>query len=165
MPPLRTRKGDIPVLAEHFLKELATSNGKAFKPLGEDALPSLMNYDWPGNVRELRAAIEHGVVMSNSSRVMAKHLPAYLTQPGGLGLRIPASPASKAQATADQPSKAPLDIHAMEKQLILEALERAGNNRSEAAELLNMSRRSLQRKLKEMGMVRKHRKRAKAAED
>jgi DNA-binding NtrC family response regulator len=51
----------------------------------------------------------------------------------------------------------------MEKQLIMEALERAGNNRSEAAELLNMSRRSLQRKLKQMGMVRKHRKRVKPA--
>jgi DNA-binding NtrC family response regulator len=159
MPPLRTRKGDIPVLAEHFLKELSTSNGKAFKPLGEDAMPMLMNYDWPGNVRELRAAIEHGIVMSNSSRVMAKHLPAYLSQPGGLGLRVPALPGVRPTAPNEAPPKAPLDIHEMEKQLIMEALERSGNNRSEAAELLNMSRRSLQRKLKDMGMVRKHRKR------
>jgi DNA-binding NtrC family response regulator len=159
MPPLRTRKGDIPVLAEHFLKELSASNGKAFKPLGEDAMPMLMNYDWPGNVRELRAAIEHGIVMSNSSRVMAKHLPAYLSQPGGLGLRVPALPGVRPAAPNETPPKAPLDIHEMEKQLIIEALERSGNNRSEAAELLNMSRRSLQRKLKDMGMVRKHRKR------
>ncbi len=159
MPPLRTRKGDIPVLAEHFLKELSAANGKAFKPLGEDAMPMLMNYDWPGNVRELRAAIEHGIVMSNSSRVMAKHLPAYLSQPGGLGLRVPAPPGVRPTAPNEAPPKAPLDIHEMEKQLIMEALERSGNNRSEAAELLNMSRRSLQRKLKDMGMVRKHRKR------
>jgi two-component system response regulator AtoC len=164
MPPLRTRKGDIPVLADHFLKDLATANGKTYKPLGEDALPLLMMYDWPGNVRELRAAIEHGVVMSNSSRIMAKHLPAYLSQPGGLGWRVPV-PAGKlvsesTQTTASAaPPKAELDVHEMEKHLILEALERAGNNRSEAADLLNMSRRTLQRKLKEMGMVRKHRKR------
>ena len=160
MPPLRTRKGDIRVLADHFLKDLATINGKSFKPLGDDALPVLMNYDWPGNVRELRAAIEHGVVMSNTSRIMAKHLPAYLTRPGGLGWRVPTLPSDK-PATETAPEKAPFDIHAMEKQLIMEALERAGNNRSEAAELLNMSRRSLQRKLKQMGMVRKHRKRMK----
>jgi len=161
MPPLRTRKGDIPVLAEHFLKDLATANGKSFKPLGEDALPLLMTYDWPGNVRELRAAIEHGVVMSNSSRVMAKHLPAYLSQPGGLGWRVPV-PAVKRPADTALPEvpKAELDIHEMEKNLIIEALERAGNNRSEAAEKLNMSRRTLQRKLKEMGMVRMHRKRS-----
>ncbi len=163
MPPLRTRKGDIRVLADHFLKDLATINGKSFKPLGDDALPVLMNYDWPGNVRELRAAIEHGVVMSNTTRVMAKHLPAYLTRPGGLGWRVPTLPGDKPTASTGEatPEKAPLDIHAMEKQLIMEALERAGNNRSEAAELLNMSRRSLQRKLKQMGMVRKHRKRVK----
>lgn len=162
MPPLRTRKGDIPVLVDHFLKELSAANGKAFKALGEDALAPLMNYDWPGNVRELRAAIEHGVVMSNSGRIMAKHLPAYLSQPGGLGWRVPATLASKSTTRDEAASKAPLDIHQAEKHLILEALERSGNNRSEAAELLNMSRRSLQRKLKEMGMVRKHRMRVKA---
>ena len=169
MPPLRSRKGDIPVLAEHFLKELAQANQKAFKPLGEDALPLLMSHDWPGNVRELRAAIEHGVVMSNTGRVMAKHLPAYLSRPGGLGWRspvagggaggsgAPSAPASPGSKHAAEGS--PLDVHAMEKQLIVEALERCGNNRSEAAEMLNMSRRSLQRKLKQMGMVRRHRRR------
>lgn len=160
MPPLRTRKGDIPILAEHFLKELATANGKAYKPLGEDALPALMAYDWPGNVRELRAVIEHGVVMSNSSRVMAKHLPSYLSQPGGLGWRVPqAGVVKKSEAAAPEPSKSVLDVHEMERQLILQALQRCGNNRSDAAALLNMSRRTLQRKLKEMGMVRLHRKR------
>ena len=164
MPPLRTRKADIPILAEHFLKELSAANGKTFKALGEDALPALMNYDWPGNVRELRAAIEHGIVMCNTSRVMAKHLPAYLSQPGGLGLRIPATSSVKTTGSPEEPAKAPLDIHEMEKQLIMAALNRAGNNRSEAAELLNMSRRSLQRKLKDMGMVRKHRKRPKTGD-
>lgn len=163
MPPLRTRKGDIPVLVEHFLKELSAANGKVFKALGEDALAPLMNYDWPGNVRELRAAIEHGVVMSNSSRIMAKHLPAYLSHPGGLGWRVPATLEGKNSQSEPVTIKvkAPLDIHEAEKHLILEALERSGNNRSEAAELLNMSRRSLQRKLKEMDMVRKHRPRVK----
>ena len=68
--------------------------------------------------------------------------------------------ATPVAAGSAEPPKTELDVHAMEKQLILQALERSGNNRSEAAELLNMSRRTLQRKLKDMGMVRKHRKRA-----
>ncbi len=169
MPPLRERKGDIPVLAEHFLKELATANGKPAKPLGEDALPALMGYDWPGNVRELRAAIEHGVVMSNSSRIMLKHLPAYLSQPGGMGLRVPAPPAlsprtAEAESIPTSQPSSDLDLTHMEQHMIQTALDRAGNNRTEAAELLGISRRTLQRKLKEMGMVRKHRKRTKSDE-
>lgn len=165
LPPLRTRKSDIPVLADHFLKELAKANGKAYKPLGEDALPAMMKYDWPGNIRELRAAIEHGVVMSNSSRVMLKHLPSYLLNPHGLGigLRVPSAvKAGTAMATAEaaEPAgKSDLDINQVEHQLILEALQRSGNNRTVAAEMLGMSRRTLQRKLKDMNMVRTHRRR------
>ncbi len=162
MPPLRSRKGDIPILAEHFLKELAAANGKACKPLGEDALPVLMTYDWPGNVRELRAAIEHGVVMSNTGRIMARHLPAYLGQPGGMGFRTAAPPAPESAPAGgrEAPPASDLDVGHMERQMILTALERARNNRSEAADLLGMSRRTLQRKLKDMGLVRTHRKRS-----
>ena len=72
LPPLRARKSDISVLADHFLKELAKANGKTYKPLGEDALPAMMNYDWPGNIRELRAAIEP---------VSYTHLDVYKRQP------------------------------------------------------------------------------------
>jgi DNA-binding NtrC family response regulator len=163
LPPLRARKSDISVLADHFLKELAKANGKAFKPLGEDAMPALMRYDWPGNIRELRSAIEHGVVMSNSSRVMLKHLPSYLLNPGGLGfgLRAPSMPKPDGAPLGDAaaPSKSDLDINEAEHHLILTALQRSGNNRTVAAELLGMSRRTLQRKLKDMNMVRTHRRR------
>jgi DNA-binding NtrC family response regulator len=145
LPPLRMRKGDIPVLAEHFLKELAKTNGKAFKPLGEDALPAMMKYDWPGNIRELRAAIEHGVVMSNSNRVMLKHLPSYLLNPHGLGigLRAPSLISTKDSASAlpADPAikpKSDLDITEVEHQLIMQALQRSGNNRTVAAEMLEI---------------------------
>ena len=172
LPPLRARKSDISVLADHFLKELAKANGKAYKPLGEDALPAMMNYDWPGNIRELRAAIEHGVVMSNSNRVMLKHLPSYLLNPNGLGfgLRAPSLIATKdaaatptaAPADAAERPKSDLDVNEAEHQLILTALQRSGNNRTVAAEMLGMSRRTLQRKLKELNMVRTHRRRVSA---
>lgn len=178
LPPLRSRKSDIPVLSDHFLKELAKANGKAYKPLGEDALPAMMKYDWPGNIRELRAAIEHGVVMSNSSRVMLKHLPPYLLNPHGLGLgislRAPAPALAKAatspvaantEVAVESSVKSDLDINQVEHQLILEALQRSGNNRTVAAELLGMSRRTLQRKLKDLNMVRTHRRRSVLEED
>lgn len=166
MPPLRERKSDIPILVDHFLKEMAEANGKPFKPLGEDALPAMMAYSWPGNVRELRTAIEHGVVMSNSSRVMLKHLPQYLGTPGGFVFqpRPAAAPStvSAPRGAESLPAKsAPpgpdLDIGHMEDAMIREALQRTGNNRTEAAELLGISRRTLQRKLKEMGLVRRRR--------
>ncbi len=156
MPPLRERKSDIPILTEHFLKEMAEANGKAFKPLGEDALPAMMAYDWPGNVRELRTAIEHGVVMSNSSRVMLKHLPAYLSG-GGFGaprLNVPGN--GKAAPVNVMPQD--LNLEAMERRFIEEALQRTGNNRTEAADLLGISRRTMQRKMAEMDMlIRKRR--------
>lgn len=171
LPPLRERKSDISVLADHFLKDMAKANGKTYKPLGDDALPAMMNYDWPGNIRELRAAIEHGVVMSNSNKVMLKHLPSYLLNPRnpGIGLRAPSGVKTAAAGTAPPvealpPGKSDLDVHIAEHDLILQALQRSGNNRTVAAELLGMSRRTLQRKLKDMNMVRLHRKRAKAPE-
>ena len=154
MPPLRDRKSDIPVLAEHFLRDMARANGKAFKPLGEDALPALMAYDWPGNVRELRTAIEHGVVMSNSSRVMLKHLPGYLSGQGVGAPRVQGhgSGSSSPPALLLPPD---LSLEKMERRFIEEALKRTHNNRTDAADLLGLSRRTLQRKLAEMDMVRK----------
>jgi DNA-binding NtrC family response regulator len=153
MPPLRERKGDISVLCEHFLKDLAHANGKAVKPLGEDALPALMAYDWPGNVRELRTVIEHGVVMSNSPRIMLKHLPGYLSGSGGAA--APRLASASADPAIHVASELPTDLNLerMERRFIEEALRRTGNNRTLAAELLGLSRRTMQRKLAEMDML------------
>ncbi len=169
MPPLRERKSDLLVLSEHFLKELAEANGKAVKPFADDVLPALMNYDWPGNVRELRTVIEHGIVMSNTGKIQLRHLPGYLSHvPGGHGLRAPTgSGRGKASAPGEKARPAPatlpvpqtdLDLHHMEAQMIREALSRSGGNRTLAADRLGISRRTLQRKLKEMGLVRRKRK-------
>jgi len=102
---------------------------------------------------------------------MLKHLPSYLLNPRnpGSGLRAPISVKTAAAGAAPAaevlpPGKSDLDVHIAEHDLILQALQRSGNNRTVAAELLGMSRRTLQRKLKDMNMVRLHRKRAKAPE-
>jgi DNA-binding NtrC family response regulator len=168
MPPLRERKSDILVLCEHFLKEIAEANGKAPKPFADEVLPALMAYDWPGNVRELRTVIEHGVVMSNGAKIQLRHLPGYLSHiPGGIGLRAPISSgrnktplAAQEKKSANVPmseSQADLDLGHLEAMMIREALARSGDNRTEAAEKLGISRRTLQRKLKEMGLIRRKR--------
>ena len=142
MPPLRDRKSDIPLLAAAFIKELSKDNGKQVNDLSPEALQLLLDHSWPGNVRELRAAIEHGVVMCNGNRITPRHLPASLkgevfTSAGPKLLGAPASPED-------------LDLGKMEARLIRRALELTDDNRTEAAKLLGLSRRTLQRKLLEM---------------
>ena len=146
MPPLRTRREDIVLLAGSFLKEFAKENGRPVKPLSDGALRLLATYDWPGNVRELRTAIEHGVVMSNDQVIDAHHLPDFLHQKSSLP--SPVEPLA-AKNTLDAPVE--FNLHALETNAIRAALAASAGNRTHAAELLGVSRRTLQRKLKELG--------------
>jgi DNA-binding NtrC family response regulator len=173
MPPLRDRKSDLLVLSDYFLKEIAQSNGRPVKAFADDVIPALMSYNWPGNVRELRTVIEHGVVMSNSSKIHLRHLPGYISHlPGGVGLRAPVS-SGRAGTHGGQgvmglngggagfaptsSASGDLNMQNMEAQMIHEALARCGNSRTEAAEMLGISRRTLQRKIKEMGLIKRKR--------
>ncbi|MFD0892499.1 sigma-54-dependent Fis family transcriptional regulator [Luteolibacter ambystomatis] len=147
MPPLRTRREDIVLLAGSFLKEFAKDNGRPVKPLTDAALDRLRHYSWPGNVRELRTAIEHGVVMSNDSVIDVRHLPAFLADQGQT-----ASPGLSVSNKMDLAGPVEFNLHALETRAIRAALDQAGSNRTRAAELLGVSRRTLQRKLKELGL-------------
>jgi two-component system response regulator AtoC len=143
MPPLRDRREDIILLAGSFLKEFAAENGRPLKPLTDDAIALLRAYPWPGNVRELRTAIEHGVVMSNDPVIDIRHLPASLLQTPSFA---PARPGNSKIALDAAPE---LNLHALELRAIRSALASARGNRTHAAELLGVSRRTLQRKLRE----------------
>ena len=156
LPPLRERKSDIPLLADAFLRELAELNSKVYKPLSDEALQALLAYDWPGNIRELRTALEHGVVMCNSPRVGLKHLPSYLS-PGATSSDGKTSASGSAVLSPGND----LNLEKMERQFIDAALQRTGDNRTEAAELLGLSRRTLQRKLKELNRVKRVRRKPK----
>lgn len=154
MPPLRDRREDVPLLATAFLKEFARENNKEFKPLSRDALDAVRNYSWPGNVRELRTAMEHGVVMSNSASIELSHLPPRLHAP-----QQPAAPGSMAQeqlednAPSTQNGLVPagvLNLSLLERNAIQQALARSNGNRTAAAHLLGISRRTLQRKLQDI---------------
>ncbi len=147
MPRLRDRREDIVLLANSFLKEFAKENDRPFKALTDAALELLRAYSWPGNVRELRTAIEHGVVMSNDPVIDARHLPQFLhASPAVAAI----TPDATVKISLEAPSE--LNLHALETNTIRAALSRAGGNRTHAADLLGVSRRTLQRKLKELGL-------------
>ena len=146
MPPLRTRREDIVLLANAFLHEFAKENDRPVKPLTDEALAKMIAYPWPGNVRELRTAIEHGVVMSNDPVIDVRHLPQFLLSQSAGSLQPPASNNNSLAGVGE------FNLHALETNAIRSALANARGNRTQAAELLGVSRRTLQRKLKELGM-------------
>ena len=135
LPPLRDRSEDIPLLAEHFLRDAARENEKPARELTPDAMKCLLAYSWPGNVRELRAAIEHGVVMANGPKIALRDLPAAIRE------------ASPAGASGRGPL--PLNLEETEISLMRRALAECKGNRTLAAEKLGISRRTLHRKLHE----------------
>jgi two-component system, NtrC family, response regulator AtoC len=136
LPPLRERVGDIPLLAQNFLREFAAENGKPVKDFTADALELLLGYAWPGNVRELRAGIESAVVMCRGERISARDLPRTVRADTAL-----ASDPGRALARND------LTVKEAEKQLIIRALKETNGNRTLAAKQIGMSRRTFHRKL------------------
>ena len=133
LPPLRERTGDLPLLAQSFLREFAKENGKAVNDFTADALQSLMNYAWPGNVRELRTAIEHAVVLCRAEKISARDLP-----PSVRGGRV-----NETQLL----QRNDLTVKEAEKQLVMRALKETDGNRTRAAKKIGMSRRTFHRKL------------------
>jgi two-component system response regulator AtoC len=153
MPPLRARKEDVVLLVDAFLKEFTEENGKSPMELTAEAMQLLLDYEWPGNVRELRTVIEHGVVMSNTPKIGVRHLPMFLRDDSLRDLRGAGTSKTKGPAPALAAEPEDLNLARMEERLIRLALDRTGDHRTEAAKLLGISRRTMQRKLKEMGMV------------
>ena len=132
MPPLRERNGDIPLLADNFMKYFAEKNKKSVRGFDPAAMEHLFKYHWPGNVRELENAIERAVILSRNT-----YLTAELFQFRQSGAQIPLGKTLKE-----------IDRYA-----ILKTMEMVDNNRTKAAQILGVSRRWLQYQLKEWGMV------------
>ena len=146
LPPLRERRGDIVLMANAFARELSQHNGKAPMNLNRPALELLRQYNWPGNVRQLRTAVEHGVVMGSGDTITPADLPEYL-----LAENAPPAPDDKKSGSIDfELETAPsLNLKYIEQRAICMALQRTAGNRSTAAELLGINRRTLQRKMAE----------------
>ena len=135
LPPLRERTGDIPLLAQSFLREFAKENGKNVNDFTADALEALIDFLWPGNVRELRTAIEHAVVLCRGERIALRDLPPSVRGGGARGTQLLQGK--------------DLTVKDAEKQLIIRALKETDGNRTRAAQKIGMSRRTLHRKLHE----------------
>jgi DNA-binding NtrC family response regulator len=137
LPPLRERTDDIPLLLAHYLERFAKENGAAAPRLSSEALAVLVRYPWPGNIRELRNACENLAVLRAGKTVGPADLDPRFSAPAiSAGVAAPALGAS-----------ANLDRTLNEKQLLKQALAAAAGNRTRAAELMGISRRTLHRKL------------------
>ncbi|HED10145.1 MAG TPA: sigma-54-dependent Fis family transcriptional regulator [Caldithrix abyssi] len=144
-PPLRKRRVDIPLLADHFIKRFARENEKEVTGIEREALDRLMKYDFPGNVRELENMMEHAVVMTRNSLIGREDLPAHLPSGRHEALYDPAD------LSAGHAQK----MKAFEKAMIEEALKQSGGNKSAAARLLGITERHLRSRLEKLNSADK----------
>ncbi|MCS7048683.1 MAG: sigma-54 dependent transcriptional regulator [Verrucomicrobiae bacterium] len=165
VPPLRERREDIPLLAEHFLKIFARKHGTGAREISPAALALMQQYAWPGNVRELQNAIERAVILCGSNGVIEPvHLGALRPvesphrPPSPLAVGSAMAGASPVPPTASTPSSGDSDrfptLSELERDHILAALRRCNDNRTHAARILDISVRTLRNKLKEYGYSR-----------
>jgi len=143
MPPLRERREDIPLLAQHFLEALSKENRKNIKGFTPQAMDRLVKYDWPGNVRELMNAVERGVVLSRSPYLDEEVLSL-----------ISSDELSSQDISSGDGLNADMPLDEVEKATILKTLESAGGNKSEAARRLGITRRTLHKRLKLYGVMK-----------
>ncbi len=143
VPPLRSRADDIPLLAANFLQRFATRNHKNIRGFAPQALDCLLRYPWPGNVRELENAVERAVILCRGDLVMESDLPANVAN----------APAIESRPTGQVDlALADMSLDMVEKQAIESTLRQTGNNKSEAARRLGITRATLHNKLRKYGL-------------
>jgi two-component system response regulator HydG len=142
MPPLRDRREDIPLLAQHFLEIFSEKNRKQIKGFTPQSMDLLLKYNWPGNVRELMNAVERGVVLSRSEYLDEEELHLIL---GDNSSDMASGPTDFLHSN--------LPLEEVEKVSILSTLESTGGNKSEAARRLGITRKTLHKKLKKYGLT------------
>ena len=147
LPPLRDRPGDIPLLMEHFLRELSKKTGREAHGFSRTARLALLSYDWPGNIRQLRNTIESMLVMDTDGLLDVDGLPAEIAQLAGGAVE---EGENTGPSGADSLIGRPLDE--VEKYYIQRALDLTDGNREEAARLLGKGERTIYRKIKEYGL-------------
>jgi transcriptional regulator with PAS, ATPase and Fis domain len=140
LPPLRARKEDVPLLVDHFIHRFNQTQGRAIAGVSPEAMALLMAHDYPGNIRELENIIEHAFVICPGAAIGARCLPEALAGKH--------SPAVSLSAYGFDST-----VKAAEAQAILDALDRCGGNRNEAAKVLGMHKSTLFRKVRALWVV------------
>ena len=136
VPPLRARQGDVLALAQYFLRKIAERTGKSVEGLMPEAAQRLLDYDWPGNVRELENCMERAVALTRTSEVSSDSLPDKIRNHKSSRLVIDAADPSELITLAE-----------MEKRYVRRVLAACGGNKTQAARILGIDRRSLYRRL------------------
>ena len=138
IPPLRQRKEDIPLIADHYLAHFSEKNNKQIRGMDEEVRQALQSYDWPGNVRELENIMERAVILCPLDVINIECLPKKLRESDG----------------GEENGKLELNLPAMEKKIILRALDKACWNQSQAAVVLGISRKQLRTKMKNYDLLK-----------
>ncbi len=138
MPPLREKREDIPILAQHFLKKYNAENNCNKEGFSQKVYELFMEYDWPGNVRELENFIERAVVTAKGKILAPRDFPRELSF-------------GKIEMPTDE-IKVGTTVHEAERKLILKTLKAQNGNRTKAAEILGITTRTLRNKLNEYGV-------------
>jgi transcriptional regulator with GAF, ATPase, and Fis domain len=159
LPSLRERPEDILLLVDAFLEEIGRSIGRPAAGVSQEVRATLVAYGWPGNVRELRNAIERAVILCEGGLITSEHLPIGVV----VGPRAVAAPSASSSAGAGSPASAPESaapvpggagsLEAAEREMIVQALSRAGNNKSKAARFLGLTRAQLRSRIEKHGLV------------
>jgi two-component system response regulator HydG len=139
IPPLRERAEDVPMLAAHFLRLYGEKNKRMLKGFADGVLDALMRYEWPGNVRELENIVERTVIMSRGDTITFADLP-------------PAIANKQLPVTVVTQTSPAISLKDVERKTITKVLQQTGGNRTKAAVLLGITRKTLQNKIKEYGI-------------
>jgi transcriptional regulator with PAS, ATPase and Fis domain len=144
LPPLRERSEDIPLLARYFLDRIAAKYNKTIiSGFSTDSEKLMVSYRWPGNIREMRNVIERLVVLESTEVIMPEHLPKEITRQMEVNARL-----SDEFILPEQG----INLDDLEKKLIVQALKKAGGNKTLAAKLLGLSYDSLRYQIKKFGL-------------
>jgi len=165
IPPLRDRREDIPLLAEHFIAKFNDRLNKEIASIAPDAVARLVAYHWPGNIRELENLMERTMLFCEGPEIRLSDLPPEISNLAGAllpaaaiddaGRALPAGASSAASAAAGASSlkeAVRAETERVERELIQRALDETGGNVTQAARKLKISRKSLQTKMKEFGL-------------
>jgi DNA-binding NtrC family response regulator len=151
LPPLRARRQDIPLLIDHFLRELGDRHGRGPVAVDSEAQRRLLAYDWPGNIRELQNVLERAMLLAEQDVIGPEHLPADLRSPHAGPMPRPAQPDPAAGAeSALLPT-----LEEVEREHVLRVLTATGWNRDETSRVLGISRRTLTRMIQRWNLPRR----------
>jgi transcriptional regulator with GAF, ATPase, and Fis domain len=155
LPPLRARRQDIPLLIDHFLRELTTRHGRGPVAVDPEAQRRLLAYDWPGNIRELQNVLERAMLLAEQDVIGPEHLTPTVQAGAGPALDAPFESSSPAGDLGGEGESLP-SLDEVDRRYVLRVLTATRGNRDESSRILGISRRTLSRMIQRWDLPRRH---------